>query len=535
MSRKNSKISVWLPLLLALFLAAGVLIGMLLGKPGRKPSMFIYPRTDKISTILNYIREEYVDSVDISRLEESTIVSLLSELDPHSVYIPAEDLQAVNEPLEGNFDGIGVQFNMPEDTVVIINTIPGGPSDKVGILAGDRIVRINDSLVAGVGIHQDDIVGMLKGPQGTRVKVGIKRKGVPDELTFEITRDKIPLYSVDVAYMVNDSTGFIKISKFARTTFNEFMDAASRLKEQGMTGLIIDLRGNSGGYMDAATHIADQFLSGGKMIVYTEGRARPRSEIRATHGGICLREKVVVLVDEFSASASEILAGAIQDNDRGMVVGRRTFGKGLVQEPILLADGSALRLTIARYYTPTGRSIQKPYSNGTEEYYNDWQTRYLHGEFTVRDSIRFADSLKYVTPGGNVVYGGGGIMPDVFVPFDTTGITDYFMQVSNRGLIYLFAFEYTDRYRNELTRFSDWKELNAYLNRQNLLQAFTNYTGRQGIEPKPSELQISGKIIHAQIKAYIARNILDNEGFYPIIHQIDAAFLKGKEVLETMM
>lgn len=535
MSRKNSKISVWLPLFLAIFLAAGVLIGMFLGKPGRKPSMFIYPRTDKISTILNYIREEYVDSVDIRHLEESTIVALLSELDPHSVYIPAKDLQAVNEPLEGNFDGIGVQFNMPEDTVVIINTIPGGPSDKVGILAGDRIVRINDSLVAGVGIPQDDIVDMLKGPQGTRVKVGIKRKGVPEELTFEITRDKIPLYSVDVAYRVNDSTGYIKISKFARTTFNEFMDAASRLKEQGMTGLIIDLRGNSGGYMDAATHIADQFLSGGKMIVYTEGRARPRSEIRATHGGICLHEKVVVLVDEFSASASEILAGAIQDNDRGMVVGRRTFGKGLVQEPILLADGSALRLTIARYYTPTGRSIQKPYTNGTEEYYNDWQNRYLHGELTIRDSIHFADSLKYVTPGGNVVYGGGGIMPDVFVPFDTTGITDYFMHVSNRGLIYLFAFEYTDRYRDELSRFNDWKELNAYLNSQNLLQAFTSYAAQKGIKPKPSELQISGKIIHTQIKAYIARNILDNQGFYPIIHQIDAAFLKGKEVLETMM
>ncbi len=532
MSRKNSKIAILLPLLLAVFLAGGMLIGLQLNKPGKKQHLFIYPRTDKVNTILNYIQEEYVDSVNRNQLEETAILSILDQLDPHSVYIPAKDLQAVNEPLEGNFDGIGVSFNMPNDTVVIISTVPGGPSDKVGILAGDRIVRINDSLVAGVRIPQESIVGMLKGQRGTKVKVGINRKGVPEELYFEITRDKIPLYSVDVSYMVNEEIGYIKISKFARTTFDEFIAATEKLKEQGMKKMIIDLRGNSGGYMDAATNIADQFLDEGKMIVYTEGRARPRAEIRATAGGLCLDEEVVVLVDEFSASASEILAGAIQDNDRGTVVGRRTFGKGLVQEPIMLADGSALRLTIARYYTPTGRSIQKPYNHGTEEYYNDWHSRYLNGEFTIKDSIHFNDSLRYTTPGGKVVYGGGGIMPDVFVPYDTTGITDYYVNVRNRGLIYRFAFEFTDTHREALSRFNTCQEIESYLDKQDLLRTFTEFARKRGISPDAAEIKTSGFIILTQIKAYIARNVIDNDGFYPIIHRIDETFLRGVDVLE---
>ena len=531
MKKNNTKITVFLPLILSVFTVAGLLLGMHLNNPGKKQSLFIYPRTDKVSTILNYIQEEYVDTVNRQSLEETAIVSILQDLDPHSLYIPAKDLITISEPLEGNFEGIGVQFNMPDDTIVIINTIPAGPSERVGIEAGDRIITINDSLVAGVGIPQDEIVRMLKGRRGSKVRVDIQRGGTTDLLGFEIIRDRIPLYSVDVVYMVNDDLGYIKISKFARTTFDEFIAAIRKLQGQGMKKLMVDLRGNSGGYMDAATRIADQFLPAGKLIVYTEGRARPRNNVFSTEGGCCPVEDIVILIDEFSASASEILAGAIQDNDRGLIIGRRSFGKGLVQEPIMLSDGSAIRLTIARYYTPTGRSIQKPYENGNEEYYNDWQIRYLHGEFTIRDSIHFNDSLRFTTAGGKVVFGGGGIMPDVFVPYDTTGISEYLIALRSRGLIYRYAFMFTDRERSKLLKFKTYQEIDRYLDEVNLLSSFVVFARQQGVTPGPDDLIISGEVILTQLKAYIARNMIDNDGFYPIIHRIDETFRKAVLVL----
>ncbi len=523
--------SAFLPLILAIVLILGMLIGVRLVDRTGDRSMFVYPRTDKLSGVLNFIEMEYVDPVSKEDLVEKTIPELLKNLDPHSVYIPASDLQRVTEPLEGNFEGIGIQFNMLNDTVVVIQTISGGPSERIGIMPGDRIVTIDDSLVAGVSIPDNDIVSMLRGLGGTTVTVGVKRQFIPGMMEFEITRDRIPLYSVDVAYMIDDETGYIKISQFSRTTFREYMEATEKLNAMGMKKLILDLRGNGGGYMDQATSIADQFLGEGCLIVYTEGYTSPRSEVVATSNGINLETEILIMIDEWSASASEILAGAIQDNDRGLVVGRRSFGKGLVQNQTMFSDGSALRLTVARYFTPTGRSIQKPYDSDSDDYFNDLDRRFLQGEFDEADSIRFDDSLKFVTPGGNVVYGGGGIMPDVFIPRDTAGITGYYSQVTRQGLVYRFAFDYADRNRTSLSRLDNAADINAYLDRQDLMDRFVEFAEEAGVRRNPAEIQKSYDIIHTQIKAYIARNIIDNEGFYPIISKIDQAFQKSVSLI----
>ena len=524
----------YLPLLFAIVLIVGMLIGVrLVDKTGER-SIFVNPRPDKLSSVLDFIEIEYVDTVFREQLIEKTIPSLLRNLDPHSMYIPAEELKRVTEPLEGNFEGIGIQFNMLNDTVVVIQTISGGPSERIGIMPGDRIVTINDSVVAGVGFPDDEVVSRLRGLRGTKVTVGIKRQLIPGMMEFEITRDRIPLYSVDVAYMMDDEIGYIKISQFSRTTFREYMEAAGKLNSMGMRKLILDLRGNGGGYMDAATNIADQFLDEGKLIVYTEGKSIPRSDVIATANGINLDTEVLVMIDEWSASASEILAGAIQDNDRGIVVGRRSFGKGLVQNQTMFSDGSALRLTVARYYTPTGRSIQKPYDAGSDEYFNDLDRRFLHGEFDEADSIRFDDSLKFVTPGGKIVYGGGGIMPDVFMPRDTAGTTDYFSQVTRRGLVYRFAFDYSDRNRTSLSAFETAEEINRYLDRQNLLNRFVDFAENQGVKRNEEQIAMSSEIMHTQIKAYIARNIIDNNGFYPIISKIDKALQESVRLLSEV-
>ena len=435
MNYNNSKKSILLPLILALTLASGIFIGKFLPKQEGYPQhSSIRSRNDKLTTILNIIESNYVDSVNRNDLVETAIPAILKKLDPHSVYISAKDLVRANEPLQGNFEGIGISFSMLTDTILVISTIPGGPSEKMGLLPGDKILYVNDSLVAGRNIGDQNVMGMLKGPRGTVVNIKILRSGQKELLPFEITRDKIPIYSVDVAYMVNDYTGYIRINNFAMTTYEEFMTGLRELKGKGMTSLILDLRANSGGVMDAAIQIANQFLKEGELIVYTKGRAQPRNEARATGKGEFENGDLVVLVDEWSASASEILAGAIQDNDRGTIIGRRSFGKGLVQEPIPFSDGSGMRLTIARYYTPTGRSIQKPYNNGFEEYFDDLNNRYSRGEFEVSDSIHFSDSLKFTTPGGKVVYGGGGIMPDKFIPVDTSGVSTYFIKVRSSYL-----------------------------------------------------------------------------------------------------
>lgn len=500
-------------------LATGILLGRLFPSDNnsyRNPALRL--RSDKLNSILNVIESNYVDTVNRNDLVEAAIPAMLKKLDPHSVYIPAKDLARANEPLQGNFDGIGISFNMLTDTILVISTIPGGPSEKTGLLPGDKILYVNDSLVAGKNISDQKVMSMLKGPRGSVVKVRIQRNGYKDLISYEITRDRIPMYSIDISYMVNDFTGYMKVNNFAMTTFDEFLKGLRDLKLQGMKSLILDLRGNSGGIMDASIQIANQFLKEDQLIVYTMGRNHPRNEARATGRGEFERGDLVILIDEWSASASEILAGAIQDNDRGVIIGRRSFGKGLVQEPVSFADGSGMRLTIARYYTPTGRSIQRSYANGFDEYYEDLLLRSSRGELA-SDSIHTSDSVKYVTAGGRTVYGGGGITPDEFVAADTTGVSDYFLSV--RPLIYRFALKYTENNRDVLNKFTEAGEMKRFLDRQSLLPQFIRYATINGVREDREGIEISGDIIHTQIEAYIARNILDNRGFYPIWENID--------------
>ncbi len=544
MKSRRERIAIYLPVIISLALVTGILLGNWIAgsrirsivtdevnkqkfsiRPGLNTGsgFSLHPRGNKISSAMQYILNEYVDTVSMTSLNESVMPALVEKLDPHSMYIPATDFQRFAEPLVGNFSGIGVTFNKAEDTVAIINTIPNGPSEMVGIMPGDRIITVDDSLVAGVNMPNDDIVRMLKGPRNTVVKVSVYRRGEPELLDFEITRDDIPIHSVDVAYMVNDNTGYIKISQFARNTYQEFMEAVEKLKAQNVERLIIDLRNNGGGIMEAATMIADQFLEEGQLIVYMEGRTRPRENDYATSRGILKEDKVVVLIDETSASASEILAGAIQDNDRGLVIGRRSFGKGLVQEEMRFEDGSALRLTVARYYTPTGRSIQRPYENGKEEYYHDFRDRIERGELESADSIEFDNSQRFITPGGKTVYGGGGIMPDIFVPIDTLETSEYFGRARSMGLMYRFAFHYTDLHREILRKYADVRGLEEHLDRQELLAQFVAWSEEKGLEPDREDIERSGNILRETIKAYVARNIIDNEGFYPIIADIDNA------------
>ncbi len=517
--------------MLAVSVILGILIGIYLPRQNTsKQPPFLKLKSDKLNGIINIIESDYVDSVNRNDLEDAAIPAILKKLDPHSVYIPAKDLARANEPLEGNFEGIGISFNMLTDTILVISTIPGGPSEKIGLQAGDKILYVNDSLVAGRGISDEKVMGMLKGPRGTNVSIKILRKGYKDLLTFNITRDKIPIYSVDVAYMIEKNIGYIKINNFAVTTFEEFMKGLRDLKGKGMTKLILDLRQNSGGVMEAAIQIANQFLRENQLIVYTEGRSHPRSEARATGKGEFETGDLVILIDEWSASASEILAGAVQDNDRGTIIGRRSFGKGLVQEPIRFSDGSGIRLTIARYYTPSGRSIQKPYNNGFDQYFLDLNTRIARKELEIQDSIHFSDSLKFLTQGGRTVYGGGGIMPDKFVPLDTLEVSPYFLKV--RPLIYQFSLKYTETKRTLLKKFPEAGELEKYLDKQGLLDQFARYASQNGVKTDPEGFRISGRIIHTQIKAYIARNILDNRGFYPIWEEIDTTLKYAVKFLE---
>ncbi len=551
----KEKIRLYLPLIIALTMIIGIILGNLFAGMRMKSiissemsrhslnnrsgfgvtqGIQLAPKNDKISSALYYVLNDYVDTVSVGEINEDVIPAILENLDPHSVYIPAKEFQRYNEPLAGNFSGIGVQFNMTDDSVAIISTIPNGPSEIVGIIAGDRIIAVDDSVVAGVNMPSDDIVGMLKGKKGTSVRVKVFRRGETEPIDFDIIRDDIPLYSVDVHYMVDDEIGYIKISQFAQTTYREFISAAEDLKEQGMEKLILDLRGNGGGIMEAAIKIADQFLQDGRLIVYTEGRSRPRRNEYASAKGILKDDFVIILQDELSASASEILAGALQDNDRGMIIGRRSFGKGLVQEQMKFGDGSALRLTVAKYYTPTGRSIQKPYTEDREDYYMDLNNRYIHGEFESADSIHFSDSLKFVTPGGKVVYGGGGIMPDIFVPVDTTGITNYYNKVRALGLIYRFAFSYTDKNREAMTGLSSAETISTYLDDQNIGTDFIAYATTKGIKPNSSQFRESEEVILTQIKAYIARNMIDNIGFYPIIRTIDATLEVAIDTLSSI-
>ena len=531
MKYNNTKRNIILPVVAAFALAAGIFIGIYLpGKDSSTQQAGFRARNDKINSILNIIESNYVDTVNRSELVEAAIPAILKKLDPHSVYIPAKDLQRANEPLQGNFDGIGISFNMLTDTILVISTIPGGPSEKVGLMAGDKIIYVNDSLVAGRNLSDETVMGMLKGPRGTVVRIKLLRNGISELITFDITRDKIPIASIDVSYMTNDKTGYIKINNFAMTTYDDFLKSIRELKSSGMQSLILDLRENSGGVMEAAIKIADEFLKEGQMIVYTLGRSQPKNEARATDHGEFETGDLVLLIDEWSASASEILAGAIQDNDRGTIIGRRSFGKGLVQEPVPFTDGSGMRLTIARYYTPTGRSIQKPYNNGFDEYFDDLNSRFERGEFTISDSIHFADSLKFTTPGGKTVFGGGGIMPDIFIPVDTTGRSSYFLAV--RPLIYRFALKYTETNRETLKNYTEAGEMEKFLDRQALLDQLIRFAEQNGIKRDNEGLKLSGDVIYIQLKAYIARNILDNKGFYPIWKELDTTLKFAIEYLD---
>ncbi len=534
MDRKYTIRIILTPILFALAIILGIIVGRYYKSAHSDNIFYIYPRTDKLTNILNYISRDYVDPISKDELVEKVIPKILTELDPHSQYLPASELETVNEPLEGKFSGIGVQFNMLNDTLVVLKTIANGPSEKIGILAGDRILIVDGDTVAGKKIPSDSIVKKLKGPRGTIVQVGIQRRQVKELIFFSITRDEIPLYSMDVIYSPRPGIGYMKLNTFSSTTFQEFTEGITQLIGQGMQSLILDLRGNGGGYMDPAIQIADQFLSGDELIVYTEGHARPRQEYHSTRGGLCSDLQLVILIDEGSASASEILAGAIQDNDRGIIIGRRSFGKGLVQEQNEFPDGSAIRLTIARYYSPTGRCIQKPYTNGNEEdYYMELTDRYMHGELSEVDSIKFDDSLKYTTPGGKIVYGGGGIMPDIFTPIDTTGFTNYLMELRNRGLIYRFALQYSDNHRKDLDQLNSLAEFNNYLNRKKAFNQFITFAAENGVPVNKKEIAISEKVLRVQLYAYIIRNTsLDNKGFYPAIESIDNTLVQAINVLE---
>jgi carboxyl-terminal processing protease len=537
MEVKNRKIDALMPLIISLALAAGILIGIKFrnttANTGNNRGLLLFSTPNKVDQALNLIKSSYVDSVSTNTLEEDAIRGMLKNLDPHSQYFPAADFSAINDPLEGNFSGIGVSFNMPNDTIVVVNTVAKGPSEKAGIKAGDRIIRVNDSLVAGVKMPSNDIVKMLKGKTDTRVKVGIQRKGNSELLDFDVTRGKIPLFSIDAAYMITPEIGYIKVNKFSKTTLQEFADAAGKLKAEGMTKTIIDLRDNLGGIIDGAVGMCEMFLPAGKLIVYTDGIERGRTDYYSNsknteYNGMDL----VLLINESSASASEIVAGAIQDNDRGTVVGRRSFGKGLVQEQYSFSDGSTMRITVARYYTPTGRCIQKPYDhNENDEYFNELYDRYSNGEMIRADSIRFNDSLRFVTPAGKVVYGGGGIMPDIFMPMDTTGYSEYYGQVMRHRLIYRFAFDYVDKNRKNLSNFPDDKSLATYLHQEDILGGFIAYAAQQGVAKNNKDLKISGPIIENIVMAYIGRNILDDKGFYPILNQMDQTVQKGIDVL----
>lgn len=529
---KNRRLTIWLPVIIAASIALGIFIGnnyLSLTQHGKRR---MFSSGNKINAILDIIDEQYVDTVNMAKLVEGTIPKIFSELDPHSVYIPAEDATIVNEDLEGSFSGIGVSFNMQTDTILVISVISGGPAEKAGLLPFDRIITINDSIYSGNNTSQAKIMRTLRGAKNSTVKLGVKRGGEPELLYFDVTRGDVPVNSVDVSYEVSKGIGYIKVSKFGRTTYNEFITAIAKLKEAGCSSFVIDLRGNTGGYMDAAINMVNEFMPEGRLIVYTEGKAFPRNDVYTNGTGTCKEAPIVVLTDEFSASASEIFSGAIQDNDRGLIIGRRTYGKGLVQSPIKLSDGSEIRLTIARYYTPSGRSIQKDYEMGNStDYDQDIYNRFIHGEFDSADSIKNTHTEKYNTMMGRTVYGGGGIMPDIFIPRDTSGITTYFTSIVNSGTLYLYALEYSDQNREKLSSFTTYQDLYKYLQSQPLLYDFTNFAATKGIKKRPNLINISGKLIESQLQAYIVRNFFDEAGFYPIFLKDDPTLLRAIQII----
>ena len=523
-----------MPFLLAVCLVAGIAIGTFYANhfSGNKLGI-INTSSNKLNALLHIIDAQYVDTVNITELVEEAMPQILSELDPHSSYIPAKDLEAVTADLKGSFSGIGIQFTIQDDTIHVNSVIQGGPSEKVGLMAGDRIIEVDDSAFVGKKVTNQEAMKRLKGEKGSKVKLGVFRPGEKEILHFTVTRGDIPVTSVDAAYMITDKLGYIKVNKFGETTYPELLVALAKLNRENCEGMIVDLRGNTGGYMAAAIQMVNEFLPNNRLIVYTQGRKSPRENYTSNGTGSSQKMPLVVLVDEGSASASEIFAGAIQDNDRGTIIGRRSFGKGLVQQPIEFSDGSAIRLTIARYYTPSGRCIQKPYEKGKEDEYElDLLTRYEHGEFFSADSIKQNETDMYRTSLGRPVYGGGGIMPDIFVPQDTTGMTSYFRMAANRGLIIRYTFDYTDRNRQELREYDTPEKLENYLKKQNLLNQFANWAEKKGLKRRNNMIMKSKELFELSLYGNIIYNMLGIEAYIEFLNQTDNTVLKAVEVLE---
>ncbi len=514
---KPNRLSAWTPLIAAAMFILGFLAGDLVNRENGPTAA-----QKKFQTILNLVRNEYVDEVDLDSLIEKTIPSLLTNLDPHSAYIPASDLQAVNEDLDGSFSGVGIQFMIDNDTIKVLEVIPGGPAEKVGVIPGDRIIKVDGEDVAGVGITQEKVLKTLRGEKNSKVQLQIKRSNSKKPLTYTVTRGDIPVNTVDATYIASPGIGYIKVNKFGRTTYDEFFQGLSKLRREGAEDFIIDLRGNTGGYMEIAYIMANEFLEPGQTIVSTKGRDfNSGTHITADGTGSFRDSQVVVLLDEFSASSSEIFAGALQDNDRALIIGRRSFGKGLIQRQSVLPDSSAIRLTVGRYYTPSGRSIQKDYSN-LSVYEHDILDRYQRGEMFSADSIKLNTDLKYTTLHGRTVYGGGGIMPDIFVPNDTSGISSYYINVANAGLLQRYAFEYVDDNRENLRQASDVGELLSLLpNDDSLLRQFVLFASRNGIPARWYYINISHDLIVNQLKALIARDALGYGAYFEISNTDD--------------
>ena len=536
------------PTITIAFLLVGFLIGNSVGSKAKAQQInwarLLAPQS-KVDQLLQMMNSNYVDAIDVDSITEEVMEVLVEKLDPHSAYIPKKDLELVNSELSASFSGIGVQFNIQNDTVCIVAVIPGGPSEGVGVLAGDKIVFVDDSVFTGKGMNNAKVMHTLRGPKDTQVKLSIKRNGTPELLTYIITRGDIPIHSVDASFIMKPQIGYIKVNKFSETTYDEFMSALAKLKAEGAKSYIVDLRENSGGYMDQTIKMANEFLNAGQMIVYAEGRAYPRFEAKANGLGRFKDAELVVLINEFSASASEIFAGAMQANDRALVIGRRSFGKGLVQQQIPFSDGSAVRLTVARYYTPSGRCIQKPYTLGDQtDYEKDLLERFEHGEFYSADSIHYQDTTKYYTAGGRVVYGGGGILPDIFVGRDTTLNTPFYNKCVNMAYTYQFAFQYTDKHRKELKKFTDWQALERHLLKHNILEEFVRFADKKGVNAQDTTLYLFSKLsfeeqvrkstplLNRLICAYIIRDVLDENAFYAIFERDDEIILKALEELE---
>lgn len=523
------------PLIIAISVIVGILVGTFYARNyGGNRLGIINGSSNKLNALLRVVDDQYVDTVNMDKLVEDALPQILAELDPHSTYIPAQSYEDVNSELEASFSGIGIQFQIQDDTIHVNSVVAGGPSEKVGVMAGDRIVKVNDTLFVGKIVTENEAKRRLKGPKGSQVKISVKRASEKELLDFNIIRGDIPQNTVEAAYMIDKDFGYIQISKFGRETHVELLNALAQLTHQNCKGIIIDLRDNTGGFMDAAIRMANEFLPEGQLIVFAQGRKYPRQMEYANGTGSVQRMPLVVLVNEGSASASEIFAGAIQDNDRGTIVGRRTFGKGLVQQPIDFSDGSGIRLTIARYYTPSGRCIQRPYENGKDEAYEmDWLNRYEHGEFFSADSIKLNTDDEYHTILGRPVYGGGGIMPDVFVAQDTTGVTSYLIEVSNKRIIQQFCFNYSDTNRAKLSELKDVEKIVKYLRQHNIVDKFLVYADSKGIKRRNLLISKSYKLIERNVLGGIIYNILGQQPYIQFLNQDDNAVLKAMEILKN--